>query len=137
MSKAKRNELSLLLRRLADYVDNRSDEELMPLIEMAASLKPERAPRKKNAGSSKQPVDLAHFKNLIAQLEGLRSRQAGEALLLEQNFRRSDLEKLARILQLPVQRDDDLERLRAKIVENLIGSRLRSDAIQGGLRSPR
>ena len=49
----------------------------------------------------------------------------------ERGLNRDALESMARYLNLPVQRDDTVERLRAKIVENLIGARLRSDAIQG------
>jgi hypothetical protein len=135
MSKIKRNELSNLLRRLADYVDHRSDAELLPLIQQAASLKPERTNRKKYQSSPKTSKETGYFSQIGSQLQELESREAGEALLLEKDLKRDDLETLARILQLPVQRDDSMERLRAKIVENVIGSRLRSDAIQGGGRS--
>src|SRR5258706_16293826 len=118
MSKIKRNELSNLLRRLADYVDHRSDAELLPLIQQAASLKPEKTNRKRYQSSLKTSKETGYLSEIANRLQELESREAGEALLLERDLRRDDLEALARILQLPVQRDDSMERLRAKIVEN-------------------
>jgi len=70
-------------------------------------------------------------KEIAARLQTLRTREAGEVLLKDEALNRRSLEALARFLQLPVQRDDTIERLRAKIIENTIGSRLRSEAIQG------
>ncbi len=135
MSKNKRNELANVLRRLADYVEHRSDAELIPLLEQAASLKPERLlSRKKYQSLSKRPKETGYYDQIVGQLQGLPTREAGEALLRERDLNRDGLETLARVLQLPVQRDDTMERLRAKIVENVIGSRLRSDAIQSGGR---
>lgn len=135
MSQTKRNELSNLLRRLADYIDNRSDTELLPLIHQAVNLKPDKLNRKKYQNIQKPNKESGYLSQLTRQLQELGSREAGEALLVQRELKRTDLEALARALQLPVQRDDNMERLRAKIVENLIGSRLRSDAIQG--RSPK
>jgi len=70
-------------------------------------------------------------REIAAKLQTLRPREAGERLLQDEAPNRPALEALARFLQLPVQRDDTIERLRAKIIENTIGSRLRSEAIQG------
>jgi hypothetical protein len=69
---------------------------------------------------------------VATELQQLSTRDAGDLLLRQKAPIRRELESLARYLNLPVQRDDTVERLRAKIVvENTIGSRLRSDAIQG------
>jgi hypothetical protein len=54
-----------------------------------------------------------------------------QAFLKDNTFTLDGLEKLARLMQLPIQREDTAERLRLKIVESAIGSRLRSDAIEG------
>lgn len=124
----KRSELANILRRLADYIDRHPDEELTPIFEQAARLKPTASSHKKNPPeklSSEQITELA------LNLRELGSREAGELLLQNKVPTRRGLEALARFLQLPVQRDDTLDRLRAKIVENTIGSRLRSSAIQG------
>jgi hypothetical protein len=132
MNKNKKNELANLLRQLADFVENRSDAELVPLFEQAATLMPKEATRKKYQSPSNTPRPTEYFNQIVSQLRELSTREEGDVLLLEAKLRREGLETLARILQLPVQRDDSIERLRAKIVENVICSRLRSNAIQGG-----
>jgi hypothetical protein len=129
--KNKRSELANILRRLADYVDRHPDEELAPIFNQAAMLMQTSGAKKQPREHIPQKFDLQNVKEIADKLQTLNSREAGEALLLDAVLNRRSLEALARFLQLPVQRDDRIERLRAKIVENTIGSRLRSDAIQG------
>lgn len=127
---SKRSELADILRALADYIDNHPDENLMPLFERAATLTQSR-------GSEKRPTNskwIFDARAIAAQLQVLKSREDGESLLREKIPNKRGLEEFARFLQLPVQRDDTTERLRAKIIENTIGSRLRSEAIQGKSR---
>jgi hypothetical protein len=127
----KRSELANILRQLADYIDRRSDDELAPLFNQAAGLMQAARPQKKYKANSKTKVSAQEVAEIARQLRMLPSRELGEALLQDKITNRNALETLARFLQLPVQRDDTVDRLRAKIVENTIGSRLRSDAIQG------
>jgi hypothetical protein len=129
VDKRKRNELALLLRRLADFLENRSDEELFPLFEQASKLLPP-VSRKKPPGPVKNFKASAFVLEISKQLRQLPTRESGETLLKDRAPNREALEALARHLNLPVQRDDTIDKLRAKIVENVIGSRLRSDAIQ-------
>lgn len=130
MEKSKRNELATLLRRVADYIEHRSDDELVPLFEQASKLLPTASNRKKFQPSGRPIKGSGYFDEISNQLKELPSRERGEALLKDKALNRDALEALARHLHLPVQRDDTIERLRAKIVESIIGSRLRSDAIQ-------
>ena len=130
MNTNKKSELASLLRQLADFIERRSDEELAPLFQQAQRLVTKRAPRK-FAKDVKPGMEEARPDDLAAQLSIMRTREAGEMLLREKIPNREGLERLARFLQLPVQRDDTVNRLRTKIVENSIGSRLRSEAIQG------
>lgn len=124
---SKRSELANILRRLADYVDKHPDEDLAPIFKQAATLM-QSTERVKKSPPQKQLPDV---QAIATELQTLQTRDAGDALLRERVPNRSGLEAIARFLQLPVQRDDSVDRLRAKIVENTIGSRLRSDAIQG------
>jgi hypothetical protein len=130
MNTSKGSELASILRRLADYIERRSEDDLAPLFAQTVTLKEREAFRKRVNPSEGKPATL-DLSDIAAQLRMLPSREAGEALLRTKGRNRSALEAIARFLQLPVQRDDTVERLRAKIVENTIGSRLRSDAIQG------
>lgn len=129
--KNKRSELANLLRGLADYVDRYPDPELAPIFEQAAALMKTSEAYKKTQIHSVGKFNEDSLRELVAKLRGLPSREEGESLLQCEAPNRRSLEILARYLQLPVQRDDTVERLRSKIVESTIGSRLRSNAIQG------
>lgn len=128
---SKKNQLAIILRRLADYVEHCSDDELTPLFEEASRLVRTTPPQKKNRSSTDTKLAEDDLRQIANQLRDLPSREDGEALLREKIANKVSLEALARMLQLPVQREDTVERLRAKIVETSIGFRLRSDAIQG------
>ena len=130
---SKRSELANILRRLADYVDNHPDEDLAPILNRAAALTGSSVPHEKLPYHKLPRPDV---RAIVAELLALQSRDAGNGLLREKAPNRRGLEAVARFLQLPVQRDDTVDRLRAKIVENTIGSRLRSDAIQGKNKVP-
>lgn len=125
---SKRSELANILRRLADYIDSLSDEDLAPIFRQAARLMQSSERQRRPSHNEGVPADV---RAIAAELQTLRSRETGDALLRGKAPNRSGLEAIARFLQLPVQRDDTVDKLRAKIVENVIGSRLRSDAIQG------
>lgn len=127
----KRSELSNILRQLADYIESQPDEGLDSILKQVSSQKLAEQKPKNNKAKSKTLIDTESLHKIADQLIELPSREAGEALLKEKVTNRVALEALARLLNLPVQRDDNVERLRAKIVENSIGSRLRSNAIQG------
>lgn len=131
----KRSELANILRQLADYIDSQSDERLASLFNQATLLMQTESKGKKNLSRSKIPIDAEYLHKIIGQLNEMPTRESGEILLKEKISNKASLESLARLLHLPVQRDDTVERLRAKIIENIIGSRLRSDAIQGGNQS--
>lgn len=127
----KRSELSNILRQLADFIESQPDESLDSILKQASSQKCAEPKQKNSKGKSKINIDTESLRKIADELIKLPSREAGEALLKEKVTNRVALETLARFLNLPVQRDDNVERLRAKIVENSIGSRLRSNAIQG------
>jgi hypothetical protein len=133
-STSKGSELAIILRKLADHLEHRPDDELVALLFQAEKFVRNALAAKKNKAPSKSSKAAVSVDEISQTLQALPSRQAGEDLLREKISNREGLEKLARFLQLPVQRDDTIERLRTKIVENAIGSRLRSDAIQGDNR---
>ena len=117
-------ELVEVLRRLADYIEECPDSEIALILT-----------RRKDSGPAKgrdtETVSKDWLSTIASRLRAELSRDTGYSLLSAEVRNRKTLEALARFLQLPVQRDDTVERLRAKIIENTIGSRLRSAAIQG------
>lgn len=128
---SKRSELANILRGLADYVDRRSDEDLAPILRRAGALMQRAEPARRDRGRSRLRAKLPDVRAIATELQTLPTRESGDALLRDKAPNRTGLGVIARYLQLPVQGDDTVKRLRAKIVENTIGSRLRSDAIQG------
>ena len=127
----KRSDLAKILRSLADYIDRHPDEELTEVFQQATTLMQSVRPQKKHVGRLPGKMDLPDVNALTIKLHQLQSRDDGINMLEREVSNRRGLEALARFLQLPVQRDDSTERLREKIIENTIGSRLRSTAIQG------
>lgn len=93
-----------------------------------------------NRGNRHQPKrDAAHvqmagspkLEALAAQFRTVASRDEGLDLLTRADLTKKELERLARLMDLPVLREDDAERLRQKIVEQSIGARLNSRAVRG------
>lgn len=68
---------------------------------------------------------------LRAQLEECKSRDDARGVLGNLKLSKKELQRISRELDLPVPRDDDAERLVDRIVESIVGFRLRSMAIQG------
>lgn len=71
------------------------------------------------------------YSGLQAALKAVDSTREGFKILSEARPTRSELEYLARSLDLPVMKQDTAHRLEEKVVESLIGSRLNSRAVRG------
>jgi hypothetical protein len=61
----------------------------------------------------------------------MKTREEGYAYLKDLSLGGEQLRRVALALDLPVNRSDNMERLRDRIIEGLIGYRLRSAAIRG------
>ena len=126
-----------LLRLLAETVERASRADLEALLDRRATLmnwqRHSTTPREgqPDAPLNKRRRPTKDLSGLVAQLRTLGSRDEGLNLLKEAQLTKKELEALARLMDLPVPRDDDAERLRQKIVEESIGSRLNSQAIRG------
>jgi hypothetical protein len=65
------------------------------------------------------------------ELAGMHTRESGLEFLESLRLNRAALRALVSALDLPLTRSDNMERLRDRIIEALIGYRLRSQAIRG------
>jgi hypothetical protein len=133
--------LAKMLHLLAECIDRSSASDLEALLAGQMSLsvlneqleeirRPSQGRRNPTAVKQVSPTK----KQLLAiasQLSDLGSREEGLHLLQSLELNKRDLEQLARTMDLPVPREDDIGRLRDKIVEASIGSRLNSQAIRG------
>jgi hypothetical protein len=125
--------LASLLRRLATLVEQSSHRDLDALVRGDKEL------RLIMTSDNGKPVRGARhavwsqegFATISARLAGLETREAGRELLDEALPTKASLERFARFLDLPLQRTNTIESLREKIIEAAIGSRLRSEAVQG------
>jgi predicted house-cleaning noncanonical NTP pyrophosphatase (MazG superfamily) len=128
-----KEKITKLLHRLAEMVEHSSMEELEALLEGRASLvvSTRRVERGDGEPKKRRPRSGKDLAKLGVQIRQLESRDAGSNLLLRAHLTKKELEELARLMDLPVLREDDSERLRQKIVEASIGARLNSQAIRG------
>jgi hypothetical protein len=128
-----RKMLASLLRRLAAVVEQSSSRELDALLRGERELRVVVGSRNGRSERSLPGLGWSHkeFTAIASRLSELATREAGRDLLDGALPTRASLERFARFLDLPVQRTDTIELLREKIIESAIGSRLRSEAVQG------
>ncbi len=82
----------------------------------------------KNRHSKVDPVQL---EGILQKLIESSTRDEGSKLLDELDLTRKELEKLARIRDIHITKDDNVAKIKEKLVEVVIGSRLSSRAIRG------
>ena len=132
--------IAKLFHRFAETLERSSATDLEALIaghaDLVISSSPSTATRpygklhnRLKRPSQQSTKDLV---GLVEELRQLESRADGVNLLKKVQLSKKELEELARLMDLPVLREDDAERLRQKVVEESIGSRLNSQAIRGG-----
>ena len=133
-----RRTVAKLLRIVAELVERTSLADLEDVIAGRATLVISSASepvaregaRLRDVEKRRQP-DRRDLGPIVGQLRQLGSREAGFALLTTLQLSKRELEAMARLMDLPVVREDDSEQLRRKIVEESIGARLNSQAIRG------
>lgn len=133
--------LATFLRSLAEAIEHGSASDLESLLEgqMGLTISGElfksssRHPRVRAFPSSKKDTESSRTKlsDLMDRLRRLESRDEGLDLLKTAQLAKKELEQLARLMDLPVSRDDDAERIRQRIIAASIGARLNSRAIRG------
>lgn len=134
-----RKTISGLLRALADCIDGASSEQIRALESGKAKLYIGEAISNAKAGDSKSKSnrlseqDVADVESIVQKLHSLGSREEGIVYLQGLTLTRKELERLARRLNAPVVRQDNMERLRDKVIETSIGYKLNSKAIRGEL----
>ena len=131
MKKSSQDILVQLLRDCAKHIQTLSQEEFEDLLTGTVKIELKtvrRSARKGRRGNVKIPEgQLSELRNA---LENIKTREEGEILLNQICKSRDDLLQMAKFLDLPVQKSDDLHRLKDKIIEATIGYRVRSAAIQ-------
>jgi hypothetical protein len=121
-----RNECVRALRKLAAFVDDMSDEDFEEFVHGSAKIALLRS-----SGRPAEATKRIDDQSLLAELRTSSSRHGALELLRSEKRSKAMLMQLARSLHVHVSKSDNLEAIEEKIVENVIGARLRSEAIQG------
>jgi hypothetical protein len=112
-------------------VEKSSPEEVAALLKGHASLARLETRREHVPPSEPIPVRPSDLSELAEKLHALSSREDGLSTLASMSLTKTELEKLGRIIGVPIMKSDNMERLQEKIIEASIGSRLSSEAIRG------
>ncbi|SRR6266404_8975463 len=126
-----------LVQRLAEAIERSSPSEIESLLAGRSELVISNAGssgigRNNKPGFKRKPEpSKKNLAELVVRIRELESREGGWDLLKRSELTKRELEELARLMDLPVLREDDAQRLRQKIIEESIGARLNSQAIRG------
>ena len=125
-----------ILRKIANAIEGMSDIELESFFNsISLSTRPEVPRTNRNAKRKKQSftkLGSSLSKEILEQISNSPTREIGFDILEKQGFTRTELASLARRREIHINRDDKAERIKEKIIESTIGSRLRSNAIRRG-----
>nr|WP_315251308.1 hypothetical protein [uncultured Duganella sp.] len=127
-----RSEVNLLIafKRISEALELLSGEELSRLCDPQYSVEVRVVRRRTKDDKAALPTDTV-IDDAVKEITGLPSREDAQALLSTRYPSKKALELIARRLDIPIIKQDKLEELRDKIVEATVGSRIRSQAIQG------
>jgi hypothetical protein len=126
--------LARFLRALASAVERLDESQLDEFIAdlgRGRDDNPVFASRKGAAKNRHSKVDPVQLEGILQKLIESSTRDEGAKLLDEFDLTRKELEKLARFRDIHVSKDDNVAKIKEKLVEVVIGSRLSSRAIRG------
>lgn len=83
--------------------------------------------------NSNEKMDCTEIDDIINILNSINSRREGESFLISKKTSKSDLESIAKRMDIPLSKKDNIAKMIQKIIEGTIGYRLNSQAIQGNL----
>jgi Holliday junction resolvase len=131
MADSHKDVIVALLREVLRQVQSLDEEELVDVVAGKGTFLVRIETTKRSVRSARVRTDDNELQQLGKRLKECRTREEGIKVLAEKVSSKDEVIRLARSLDLPTQKDDNLEQLRAKIIESTIGFRLRSAAIQG------
>lgn len=126
--------LAQLLRVMASSIEKLDDAQLDDFIlglkrhRLVDKLPPTERTVAKKKHAKVDPVELGR---ILSQLNESATRDEGASLLDRLDLSRKELDRLARLRDIHVSKDDNIAKIKEKIVEVIIGSRLSSRAIRG------
>lgn len=120
-----------VLLGIADEMRTWSDADLAAFVAGERELRigaPRRRQRRSRPADEEVQAQVERVRSALGEMD---NRAEGIEYLERTDLSRDGLRRLVAALDLPVSHSDNMERLRNRIVEALIGYRLRSEAIRG------
>ncbi len=115
----------VLLKQFTRFVERLTAADISNLSDGKKRLSIEIVDGKKSSNEKISSINLQEIADSITKTN---SREDAEELV--KDFKKADLLRLAKILDIPVQGNEDIVRLKEKIIESTVGFKLRSQAIQ-------
>jgi hypothetical protein len=129
-------QVARLLRALAALVEKSDPDEVAAFLRSRVTVLSSGVEWHAQKGTFARATAPPDLPKLAQQLRALNSRDEGHALLSSASLTRRELEKLGRLVETPILKTDNMERLAERIIEASIGSRLSSAAIRGNHTKP-
>lgn len=137
-TKKQGKELAAALRQLAGIIEQMDDNHIaqflggrlspVSIYSKSATLQA----NSKNGVRKKQgKIDAGKLQRAASELEAASNRQQGAEILDAYQLNKAELARMARLRNVHVTKDDNIARVREKLIESLIGARLGSLAIRG------
>jgi hypothetical protein len=125
--------LAHILRKLADAVEKSdiTDWEDFDIELRSKKARYKALPAQVGRVTKKGDIRPEEIEDLLEQLTKVSTREAAFEILDKLGLTRKELEALARPRNIHVTKDDNVHRIKEKLVEAIIGSRLNSIAIRG------
>jgi hypothetical protein len=127
--KPKLSNFAKFLRQVADLVEEFGDDGFEEVVAQLSSIRKNASLRSPRSVTGKNDEYVASL--IIRGLENSTSREQGHSFLADVSSSRDQLLAAARLRSIHITKEDNLSRIREKLVESIIGARLSSRAIRG------
>ena len=133
MKKNPKNTTIALLRTVNTFLMSLQPNDVDGLLSgrLELSINPRKPTPSLKSGQTNTVDNESDYQTIIDMLGQAENIKSGTDILQGYKLTKVGLEKIARLIDAPVQRQDTVSRLQEKIIEALVGSRLNSNAIIG------
>lgn len=121
------------LKKFIAYIDNLSEADINKLESAEYTIKYSLIPTENKSINNDIKMDCVEIDYIINMLNSINSREEGLNFLTSRKLTRSNLESIARKMDIPFSKKDNITKVKQKIIEGTIGFRLNSQAIQGNI----
>ncbi|MCS6105068.1 hypothetical protein DWV12_13475 [Clostridium botulinum] len=117
-------ETIMTLKVIVDFFSQLTEEQISDIINNKAKLKLEYRKAKDN-----KKFDIKGIREICKKLENINSRDEGIKYLKSLNIRKNELKAIGKEYNIPFTTRDTNAQLIDKIIEGLVGAKLRFDAL--------